>query len=77
MFRIWANRVLREYIIKGYVMDVACLRELENFFGKDFFEEQLERIRDIRSNERRFYQKIMDIYSQCSVDYLYFVYDNY
>lgn len=63
MFRIWANRVLKEFIIKGYVMDDARLREPENLFGKDYFEEQLERIRDIRSSERRFYQKITDIYS--------------
>ena len=69
MFRIWANRVLKGFIIKGYVMDDARLREPENFFGKDYFEEQLERIRDIRSSERRFYQKITDIYSQCSADY--------
>ena len=69
MFRIWANRVLKEFIIKGYVMDDTRLREPENFFGKDYFEEQLERIRDIRSSERRFYQKITDIYSQCSADY--------
>ena len=57
MFRIWANRVLKEFIIKGYVMDDARLREPENFFGKDYFEEQLERIRDIRASERRFYRK--------------------
>ena len=69
MFRIWANRVLKEFIIKGYVMDDARLRDPENFFGKDYFEEQLERIRDIRASERRFYQKITDIYSQCSADY--------
>lgn len=69
MFRIWANRILKEFIIKGYVMDDVRLREPENFFGKDYFEEQLERIRDIRSSERRFYQKITDIYSQCSADY--------
>jgi Virulence protein len=69
MFRIWANRVLKDYIIKGYVMDDERLKEPENFFGKDYFEEQLERIRDIRSSERRFYQKITDIYSQCSADY--------
>lgn len=69
MFRIWANRILKEYIIKGYVMNDERLREPESFFGKDYFEEQLERIRDIRSSERRFYQKITDIYSQCSADY--------
>lgn len=50
-------------------MDDARLREPENFFGKDYFEEQLERIRDIRASERRFCQKITDIYSQCSADY--------
>ncbi|MEG0988189.1 MAG: virulence RhuM family protein [Clostridium sp.] len=69
MFRIWANQVLKEYIIKGYVMDDRRLKEPENYFGKDYFEEQLERIRDIRTSERRFYQKITDIYSQCSADY--------
>ncbi len=51
MFRIWANRVLKEFIIKGYVMDDVRLRDPENFFGKDYFEEQLERIRDIRASE--------------------------
>lgn len=69
MFRIWANKVLKEYIIKGYVMNDARLKEPEYYFGKDYFEEQLERIRDIRSSERRFYQKITDIYSKCSADY--------
>lgn len=69
MFRIWSNRILKEYIIKGYVMNDERLKEPESFFGKDYFEEQLERIRDIRSSERRFYQKITDIYSQCSADY--------
>ena len=69
MFRIWANRILKEYIIKGYVMNDERLKEPESFFGKDYFEEQLERIRDIRSSERRFYQKITDIYSQCIADY--------
>ena len=67
--RIWANKVLKEYIIKGYVMDDERLKEPEHLFGKDYFEEQLERIRDTRSSERRFYQKITDIYSQCSADY--------
>lgn len=69
MFRIWANKVLKEYIIKGYVMNDDRLKEPEYYFGKDYFEEQLERIRDIRSSERRFYQKITDIYSKCSADY--------
>lgn len=69
MFRIWASKILKEFIIKGYVMDDTRLKEPESYFGKDYFEEQLERIRDIRSSERRFYQKITDIYSQCSADY--------
>ena len=55
---------MKEFIIKGYVMDDARLREPENFFGKNYFEEQLERIRDIRVSERRFYQKITDIYKR-------------
>lgn len=69
MFRIWANKILKEYIIKGYVMNDERLKNPDSFFGKDYFEEQLERIRDIRSSERRFYQKITDIYSKCSADY--------
>jgi hypothetical protein len=68
-FRIWATSVLKEYIIKGFAMDDERLKNPNNIFGKDYFEEQLARIRDIRSSERRFYQKITDIYSQCSADY--------
>ncbi|MFA4890880.1 MAG: virulence RhuM family protein [Candidatus Gracilibacteria bacterium] len=68
-FRIWATERLKEYIIKGFTMDDERLKNPTNIFGKDYFEEQLERIRDIRSSERRFYQKITDIYSQCSADY--------
>lgn len=68
-FRIWATERLKEYIIKGFTMDDERLKNPNNIFGKDFFEEQLARIRDIRSSERRFYQKITDIYSQCSADY--------
>jgi hypothetical protein len=68
-FRIWATEHLKEYIIKGFTMDDERLKNPDNIFGKDFFEEQLARIRDIRSSERRFYQKITDIYSQCSADY--------
>jgi hypothetical protein len=68
-FRIWATERLKEYIIKGYTMDDERLKNPNNIFGKDYFEEQLARIRDIRSSERRFYQKITDIYSQCSADY--------
>lgn len=68
-FRIWATKVLKEYIIKGFAMDDKRLKNPDNIFGKDYFDEQLARIRDIRSSERRFYQKITDIYSQCSADY--------
>jgi len=69
IFRIWATERLKEYIIKGFTMDDERLKNPENVFGHDYFEEQLARIRDIRSSERRFYQKITDIYSQCSADY--------
>jgi hypothetical protein len=68
-FRIWATERLKEYIIKGFTMDDERLKNPQNIFGKDYFEEQLERIRDIRSSERRFYLKITDIYAQCSADY--------
>jgi len=68
-FRIWATERLKEYIIKGFTMDDERLKNPNTVFGKDYFEEQLERIRDIRSAERRFYQKITDIYAQCSADY--------
>ena len=67
-FRIWATKTLREYIVKGFVMDDERLKQGKNF-GKDYFEELLERIREIRASERRFYQKITDIYAQCSIDY--------
>ncbi len=68
-FRIWATQVLKEYIIKGFAMDDERLKNPATIFGQDYFEEQLARIRDIRSSERRFYQKITDIYAQCSADY--------
>lgn len=67
-FRIWATKTLREYIIKGFVLDDERLKQGKKF-GKDYFDELLERIREIRASERRFYQKITDIYAQCSVDY--------
>ncbi|MEN9558483.1 MAG: virulence RhuM family protein [Candidatus Parcubacteria bacterium] len=69
LFRIWATERLREYIIKGYTMNDVRLKDPRHIFGKDYFEEQLARIRDIRSSERRLYQKITDIYAQCSADY--------
>ena len=68
-FRIWATKVLREYIIKGFAMDDERLKQGNAIFGKDYFDELLERIREIRASERRFYQKITDIYAQCSIDY--------
>lgn len=67
-FRIWATKTLREYIIKGFVLDDERLKQGKKF-DKDYFDELLERIREIRASERRFYQKIADIYAQCSVDY--------
>ena len=68
-FRIWATERLKEYIIKGFTMDDERLKNPNNIFGQDYFEEQLARIRDRRSSERRVYQKITDIYAQCSADY--------
>lgn len=68
-FRIWATKILREYIIKGFAMDDDRLKQGSTLFGKDYFDELLERIREIRASERRFYQKITDIYAQCSLDY--------
>ena len=70
-FRIWATNVLKEFIIKGYTMDVERLKNPQPIFGQDYFKEQLEKIRDIRSSERRFYQQITDIYAECSIDYDY------
>ena len=67
-FRIWATKVLREYIIKGFALDDKRLKNGLHL-GKDYFDELLDRIREIRASERRFYQKITDIYAQCSIDY--------
>lgn len=67
-FRKWATSTLKEYIIKGFVLDDERLKNGQ-YFGKDYFEELLERIREIRASERRFYQKITDIYAECSIDY--------
>jgi len=66
-FRIWATKTLKEFITKGFVLDDERLKQGKRF-GKDYFEEFLERIREIRSSERRFYQKITDIYA-LSADY--------
>lgn len=67
-FRIWATNTLREFITKGFVLDDDLLKNGTRF-GKDYFDELLERIKEIRASERRFYQKITDIYAQCSYDY--------
>jgi hypothetical protein len=67
-FRIWATATLKEFIVKGFVLDDERLKQGKRF-GKDYFNELLERIREIRASERRFYQKITDIYKECSIDY--------
>ena len=67
-FRIWATAVLKELIIKGFVLDDERLKQGQHF-GKDYFDDLLERIREIRTSERRYYQKITDIYAECSADY--------
>ena len=67
-FRIWATKTLRKFIIKGFVLDDERLKQGKRF-GKDYFDELLERIKEIRAGERRFYLKITDIYEQCSIDY--------
>lgn len=67
-FRMWATTILKEYIIKGYAMDDERMKNGQ-YFGKDYFQELLERIRSIRTSERRIYQKITDIFAECSSDY--------
>lgn len=67
-FRIWATGVLKEYLTKGFVLDDERLKG-KNVFGADYFDDLLDRIREIRLSERRYYQKITDIYSECSSDY--------
>ncbi len=67
-FRIWATDTLREFIIKGFVLNDEMLKR-GRVFGRDYFDELLERIREIRASERRAYQKIADVFEQCSSDY--------
>lgn len=67
-FRIWATKTLKEFVIKGFVLDDERLKQGKQIFGKDYFDELIERIREIRASERRFYQKITDIYA-LSIDY--------
>jgi hypothetical protein len=68
-FRIWATQVLKEYIIKGFAMNDVRLKQGDKAFGKDYFRELLERVRSIRTSERRIYQQITDIFAECSIDY--------
>jgi hypothetical protein len=67
-FRIWATERLKEFIIKGFVMDDERLKN-GKYFDKDYFKELLERVRSIRSSERKIYQQITDIFAECSIDY--------
>ena len=68
-FRIWATSILKEYITKGFVLDDERLKQGNKVFGKDYFKELIERVRSIRASERRIWQQITDIYSECSIDY--------
>lgn len=68
-FRIWATKTLKEYIIKGFVLDDERLKQGQKVFGKDYFRELLQRIRSIRASERRIYQQVTDIFAECSIDY--------
>ena len=68
-FRIWATKILNEFIRKGFVLDDERLKRGEQVFGKDYFRELLERVRSIRASERRIWQQITDIYAECSTDY--------
>lgn len=68
-FRIWATKVLKEYMTKGFVLDDERLKQGKTAFGKDYFRELLERVRSIRASERRIWQQITDIFAECSIDY--------
>ena len=68
-FRQWTTKILNEYIKKGFVLNDDRLKQGETVFGQDYFQELLERIRSIRASERRIWQKITDIYAECSIDY--------
>lgn len=68
-FRIWATKVLREYMIKGFALDDERLKQGKTAFGKDYFKELLERVRSIRASERRIWQQITDVFAECSIDY--------
>lgn len=68
-FRIWANNVLKSYIIKGFAINEEQLKQSNQIFGKDYFKELLDTIRSIRASERRIWQQITDIFAECSIDY--------
>lgn len=68
-FRIWATKILKEYLIKGFALDDDRLKGKDKLFGKDRLQELLERIQEIRASERLFYEKITDIFRDCSIDY--------
>lgn len=68
-FRIWATQTLKEYIIKGFVLDDNRLKQGQAIFGKDYFKELLQRVRSIRASERRIYQQVTDIFAECCIDY--------
>ncbi|MBR4285896.1 MAG: virulence RhuM family protein, partial [Methanocorpusculum sp.] len=68
-FRIWATGILKEFMIKGFVLDDERLKQGKRAFGKDYFRELLERVRSIRASERRIWQQITDIFAECSIDY--------
>jgi hypothetical protein len=68
-FRIWATKTLKEYIIKGFAIDDERLKQGKVLFGKDYFRELLDRVKSIRTSERRIYQQVTDIFAECSIDY--------
>jgi hypothetical protein len=68
-FRIWATQTLREFIIKGFVLDDNRLKQGQTLFSKDYFKELLRRVRSIRTSERRIYQQVTDVFAECSIDY--------
>ena len=68
-FRIWATKTLKEYVIKGFALDDARLKEGGNLFGKNYFKELLGRIRSIRTSERMIYQQVTDLFAECSINY--------
>ena len=68
-FRIWATKILKDFIQKGFVLDDDRLKQGETVFGEDYFRELLDRVRSIRASERRIWQQITDVFAECSFDY--------